>query len=52
MPWRFWLVELPARIVDVWPRVYWTILTMMCIGLFSTLVLSLALDWFGVRWGW
>ena len=52
MRWRFWLVDLPARIVDTWFRVYWLLafaLTTICI---LTAGLSLALYLLGIRWGW
>ena len=52
MRWRFWLVDGPARLLDLWFRFYWTLLTVLCAGLFLTLVISLVLDQWGIRWGW
>ncbi len=50
--WWYWLVEVPAFLMDYWSRIYWTLITLMCVGLFSSLALSLVLYSFGIRWGW
>lgn len=51
-PWRFWLIDLPARITDLWFGLYWFILTVMAVGLAVTFTVSMVLAHFGVRWGW
>lgn len=51
-PARYWLIDLPAKIVDGWFRFYFFLLTVMTVLIFATLLLSLVLDCFGIRWGW
>jgi hypothetical protein len=50
--WRKWLIEWPAKALDLWFTFYWTLLTVLCAGIFLVLVASLVLDQFGIRWGW
>ncbi len=55
--WRYWLVDVPARITDVgfaWYRL-WLMLTLWLVAVVSlTTVLTVLVTWFGfgVRWGW
>lgn len=49
---RFWLIDLPARIVDVWFSFYaFLILASATVGIMAAL-LMLVLAIFGIRWGW
>lgn len=48
----FWLIEVPARIVDLWLRAYWIILTVFTMGGLVTMLIALLLDRVGIRWGW
>lgn len=47
--WRYWLVDLPARAMDAWARVYWALLTLMCAIIFGTLVWTVVADQFAGR---
>ena len=51
-PVRFWLIELPAKIVDGWFRFYWFLLTVITVVMLATLAVSLLLAACGIRWGW
>lgn len=50
---RFWLIELPALIVDVLWRLYLSFLTLATLSLWLMVMVVLVLYWgFGIRWGW
>ena len=55
--WRYWLMDLPARITEislVWYRV-WFMLTLWIAALAGVVTVSMVLVlWFGfsIRWGW
>lgn len=57
MHWRYWLIDLPARITSiafVVYRWYFTVFVVVCsLIIFGSLTASLVL-WFGfgIRWGW
>jgi hypothetical protein len=50
---RFWLVDLPALIVDVWAVLYRWVLILGSLALWGVMATALVL-WlvFGIRWGW
>jgi hypothetical protein len=56
-PWRYWLIDVPARIVDFvnlcyhyYLLVVFTVAAVTCIPM----VLTISVLWFGfgIRWGW
>lgn len=49
---RRWLIEIPARIVDIWFLAYNVLLLIATIIAVSAVVLLLVLAAFGIRWGW
>jgi hypothetical protein len=57
--WRYWLIDVPAHLTDagfVWYRLFflallWAATAGAVMGLVGVMV-SLALYWFGIRWGW
>jgi len=53
MAWRRWVIDVPAKAVDVWFLGYRLLLTGMTIVCVTGVVLMLVL-WFGfgIRWGW
>ena len=51
-PLRRWLIDWPARIVDVYWRTYWTIVFMLTTMMLLVTAASLVLTLFGIRWGW
>jgi hypothetical protein len=51
-PARFWLIDLPAKIVDGWFRFYWFLLTVVTVVSLAIGALALVLAQFGIRWGW
>jgi hypothetical protein len=51
--WRHWLVEIPAKIIDLWWNFYLILITLLTMACFVTVVLMLVLHFgFGIRWGW
>lgn len=57
MLWRYWLLELPARIAEVaavWYRVYFTIVICVAAIILPLMTLVILILWFGfgIRWGW
>lgn len=50
--WQRFLIELPARIVDLWFRVYVTLLAIAGLVTVTMIVIVLLLALFGIRWGW
>ena len=53
---RWWLVDLPNRVVDVWFvifRYYLFVVTLVAsVTSMAMVVLTLLLYLFGIRWGW
>ncbi len=49
---RRWLIEYPARAVDLWFLAYRVLFTIATIVAVSTVVLMLLLAALGIRWGW
>lgn len=50
---RYWLIELPSRVLNLWFTIYWAFVTMTVIAMFLTLTVSMVLLYgFGIRWGW
>lgn len=52
MRWRTVLIDVPARICDIWFRAYWLIVFLLTSFCILTGALSLALYFVGIRWGW
>jgi hypothetical protein len=52
MRWWFWLIEVPAAIINVWLFNYRGLLLLTAIATFTVTVLVLALAAFGIRRGW
>ena len=52
MKWTYWLFEFPAKAIQVWLTAYWVVLTLICVGILATGMLSLTLGAFGIQWGW
>jgi hypothetical protein len=50
--WRFLLLEVPARAVDVWFVGYYALIGIMGATAIVGVIVMLALDQFGIRWGW
>jgi hypothetical protein len=55
--WRYWLVELPARITEVgltWYRLYMFLLYALIAVIAPVTVIAMLVLWFGfgIRWGW
>ena len=49
---RRWLIDLPARIVDLWFMAYHFIILVATILSVTVVVVMLVLAAFGIRWGW
>ena len=49
---RYWLIDLPATIVTVWFRIYWTLVALIVTVLWTSVFLMLLLAAVGIRWGW
>jgi hypothetical protein len=49
---KYWLIDLPAKIVNVWFTVYWLLISVMVFSMLVTGLTSMVLYWFGIRWGW
>lgn len=49
---RRWLIDLPARAVDLWFAGYRAVLLIATIASVTAVVLMLVLAALGVRWGW
>jgi hypothetical protein len=56
MRWQFWLLDLPAKIVDIWLRMYTVLLAIagiLSVGVILLLIVQVVLEFgFGIRWGW
>jgi hypothetical protein len=52
MSWRFWLLDAPAKIVSVWFALYGLLITLMVSVVVVMVLLTLALNFLGIRWGW
>lgn len=57
MIWRYWLIDLPARITEVaqaWYRLYFTVVLLIAGPGLLLMVLTTLVLWFafGIRWGW
>lgn len=52
MSWRYWLIDLPAKVVEVWLKAYVVLAFAVTTAAFLTVLLSLVLHLFGIRWGW
>lgn len=50
--WRYWLIDLPAKITSIWFTFYWFVVTIMLFSMLVTGLVSAVLYWFGIRWGW
>ena len=54
--WRYWLIDLPARLTEVgytWYRLYLTALLIVAAVVVPFMaVTTLVLAAFGIRWGW
>lgn len=51
--WKRWLIDIPARLYDLWWTVYWAVLAVLTAVCFGMLAITL-IAWFifGIRWGW
>jgi hypothetical protein len=50
--WRYWLIELPAAIMDAWFRFYWFLLTVVTVAMVAVVLIGAVMDLLGIRWGW
>jgi Na+-translocating ferredoxin:NAD+ oxidoreductase RnfD subunit len=48
MPWRFWLIDIPATIVDLWFFAYRMLLTVLTMACVSVVFIELGIQL--VRW--
>ena len=51
--WRYWLIDVPATVTDIWWRFWLIVVTLLTMACFVSVTLNLVL-WFGfgIRWGW
>lgn len=49
---RRWLVEIPARCVELWFAGYQLVLAIITIVTVSLILLMLGMALLGIRWGW
>ena len=47
-----WLVEIPARIIDIWFMLYGFVILAATIISVTAVLATLLLAAFGIRWGW
>lgn len=52
MGWKYWLVDLPARITDAWFRAYHVLLTVVTMVTVTMVIVLLVLAALGVDVGW
>jgi len=52
MRWQRALIEIPARIVDLWFLSYQVLLVAVTMVTVTVVVVMLVLAAFGIRWGW
>lgn len=55
--WRYWLIDLPARVTEVasvWYRLYFVVMLVIAGPILLLTVLTTLVLWFGfgIRWGW
>lgn len=52
MKWKYWLIEVPAKLFELWWSAYRALLTLLIMVSVTTVFIALLLRLAGIRWGW